>query len=926
MGSDTIRQLSMGYCCCSYNVYVRVTIDFYCRVVSQTLLCNADVLYITRIMIGCSAYYTMQTRSKTKAEKERRAAQFLCGIVEGFYGRPWTADQRKDLFARMKHLGMNTYIYAPKDDLKHRADWRQLYNSDEVELLQSLIQTAKMENVTFVYALSPGIDIIYSSEKEIKALHDKSEQVRCLGCDAFALLFDDIDMALNDADKKQFSSIVMAQLTVANALYEFLKCPHFFFCPTEYCESRANPSLEESDYLLTLGKKLVADIHILWTGPRVVSREITIDHIRRVAAVLQRKPVVWDNLHANDYDPKRVFLGPFAGRSVRLKEEIAGILLNPNCRYEANFLPFYTLAEWNSCHADADVLEEAESDAILEAGDVVPVAAHIVENASPKRLYHPLKALDEGIKKWIEYFNAESSTNSHASVSVEIAEVDELDELKPSTSCISLVARELNGPDSRDNQTSIVCFNAENTSVVHTVNSMCSEYSEPMDLMSVTKDDRKLPLESSYQNKGNVQEMLEVSSDISMDSSFHSDSEANVTAVDQVAIFVDMFYLPFEHGRRGIQMLQEFSWLHENSYVMRRSSSSGIDDQKVQEFVSDEWKRRCEDFVKLLRDVTRLYQHITQLPNRSVVQELFQYIYDAQGMASILEALVLWMAGGHLNVAPVDCDCFWRVGIPDVEPWTLSGGFLADLQKLLYSNANLADLFLLKTVLPLSLNCYTVRPYVDEDTKNVRYIWKAEDECASSLGILEGIKDERFFDKYIGAYISFATPRTCFIAVENDAIGSPRQVIGMICAALDAKEFAEKVRSEYIPKMCSKYKVYAEAEKGQSLSHNEEIERQWQSLHEDIAEWGPPSLSDYFYEQFPSQIDVRCHELSQDAVVFRRLVCITAIALSYNGSSGFFMVLNSSDSEKINLCSRIGLITLKEANVADDMILMGHSL
>ncbi|VIO86311.1 Uncharacterized protein BM_BM5855 [Brugia malayi] len=868
----------------------------------------------------------MQTRSKTKAEKERRAAQFLCGIVEGFYGRPWTADQRKDLFARMKHLGMNTYIYAPKDDLKHRADWRQLYNSDEVELLQSLIQTAKMENVTFVYALSPGIDIIYSSEKEIKALHDKSEQVRCLGCDAFALLFDDIDMALNDADKKQFSSIVMAQLTVANALYEFLKCPHFFFCPTEYCESRANPSLEESDYLLTLGKKLVADIHILWTGPRVVSREITIDHIRRVAAVLQRKPVVWDNLHANDYDPKRVFLGPFAGRSVRLKEEIAGILLNPNCRYEANFLPFYTLAEWNSCHADADVLEEAESDAILEAGDVVPVAAHIVENASPKRLYHPLKALDEGIKKWIEYFNAESSTNSHASVSVEIAEVDELDELKPSTSCISLVARELNGPDSRDNQTSIVCFNAENTSVVHTVNSMCSEYSEPMDLMSVTKDDRKLPLESSYQNKGNVQEMLEVSSDISMDSSFHSDSEANVTAVDQVAIFVDMFYLPFEHGRRGIQMLQEFSWLHENSYVMRRSSSSGIDDQKVQEFVSDEWKRRCEDFVKLLRDVTRLYQHITQLPNRSVVQELFQYIYDAQGMASILEALVLWMAGGHLNVAPVDCDCFWRVGIPDVEPWTLSGGFLADLQKLLYSNANLADLFLLKTVLPLSLNCYTVRPYVDEDTKNVRYIWKAEDECASSLGILEGIKDERFFDKYIGAYISFATPRTCFIAVENDAIGSPRQVIGMICAALDAKEFAEKVRSEYIPKMCSKYKVYAEAEKGQSLSHNEEIERQWQSLHEDIAEWGPPSLSDYFYEQFPSQIDVRCHELSQDAVVFRRLVCITAIALSYNGSSGFFMVLNSSDSEKINLCSRIGLITLKEANVADDMILMGHSL
>lgn len=40
------------------------------------------------------------------------------------------------------------------------------------------------------------------------------------------------------------------------------------------------------------------------------------------------------------------------------------------------------------------------------------------------------------------------------------------------------------------------------------------------------------------------------------------------------------------------------------------------------------------------------------LPLQNVVQELFQYVYDAQGMASILEALVLWMAGGHLNNAP----------------------------------------------------------------------------------------------------------------------------------------------------------------------------------------------------------------------------------------------------------------------------------
>lgn len=90
----------------------------------------------------------------------------------------------------------------------------------------------------------------------------------------------------------------------------------------------------------------------------MVSRLLTVDHIRKVARVLHRKPLIWDNLHANDYDPKRVFLGPFAGRSVELKREVAGMLLNPNCRYEANFVPLRTLADWNQSDYDAPKVED----------------------------------------------------------------------------------------------------------------------------------------------------------------------------------------------------------------------------------------------------------------------------------------------------------------------------------------------------------------------------------------------------------------------------------------------------------------------------------------------------------------------------------------------------------------------------------------
>jgi hypothetical protein len=58
---------------------------------------------------------------------------FLCGVIEGFYGRPWSKNQRLELLDHMSSWkGLNTFIYSPKDDKKHRAHWRALYDRDEV--------------------------------------------------------------------------------------------------------------------------------------------------------------------------------------------------------------------------------------------------------------------------------------------------------------------------------------------------------------------------------------------------------------------------------------------------------------------------------------------------------------------------------------------------------------------------------------------------------------------------------------------------------------------------------------------------------------------------------------------------------------------------------------------------------------------------
>lgn len=46
-------------------------------------------------------------------------------------------------------------------------------------------------------------------------------------------------------------------------------------------------------------------------GPKVVSHQISVESIVEVSSVLRRPPVIWDNIHANDYDPQRLFLGPY---------------------------------------------------------------------------------------------------------------------------------------------------------------------------------------------------------------------------------------------------------------------------------------------------------------------------------------------------------------------------------------------------------------------------------------------------------------------------------------------------------------------------------------------------------------------------------------------------------------------------------------
>jgi protein O-GlcNAcase/histone acetyltransferase len=287
---------------------------------------------------------------------------FLAGVVEGFYGRPWSHAERLDLLKQLASLGLNTYFYGPKNDLKHRAIWREPYDDAELALFRELVEACRQHGLNFIYGLSPGLDISFSEAAEGDRIKRRFAQLRELGVVDFALLFDDLPGRMNGEDRRAFASLAAAQCDVTNEIFGWAReqSPHarFLFCPTPYCDRMDRAQHGGAAYLDEIGRRLNREIDVLWTGPEIVSETIPVESIEQLSLRIGRRPVIWDNLFANDYDARRLYCGPYSGRERELRGVVRGILINPNNEYPINFIALRTLAaylngdsEWEPRHA-----------------------------------------------------------------------------------------------------------------------------------------------------------------------------------------------------------------------------------------------------------------------------------------------------------------------------------------------------------------------------------------------------------------------------------------------------------------------------------------------------------------------------------------------------------------------------------------------
>lgn len=272
------------------------------------------------------------------------------GIVEGFYGAPWSQVKRLAAFDFMARVGMNTYVYAPKDDPYQREQWRQSYPAAELDQFRTLLQRAGQDGINFVYSISPGLNITYSNAGERQALAAKLDQLRGLGIHTVMLSLDDVPEVLNAADSAVYGqNYALAQADLANWLYANRRAadPQFtlWMAQSHYWGTKADP------YLATLGARLDPAIPLIWTGPDVLSTTITAADTDQFAAQIRRKPIIWDNYPVNDYTyvmkkKPRLILGAVLGRDPNLAAHVSGYLVNPMIQAEASQLPVYTTAAY----------------------------------------------------------------------------------------------------------------------------------------------------------------------------------------------------------------------------------------------------------------------------------------------------------------------------------------------------------------------------------------------------------------------------------------------------------------------------------------------------------------------------------------------------------------------------------------------------
>ena len=268
------------------------------------------------------------------------------GVVEGYYGAPWTREMRLSQFAFYGRNKMNTYIYAPKDDPYHHGQGcYKPYPEAKAAEIRELVAAARKNHVHFVWGIHPANTVKWAENEgrtQLDALCAKLQMMYDLGVRDFAVLVDDSFGEIGKAER---------QVQLCNYLLENFIHKHpdvnqtLIMCPTGYNRSWTNPW-----FLSTLGEGLHKDIPVMWTGNTVVN-DINMNSQTWVYEHVKRPTFIWWNWPCTDFKRSRLSMGRAygLGQEEEMKKLMSGFVANPMEQAEAGKVALFGVANytWN---------------------------------------------------------------------------------------------------------------------------------------------------------------------------------------------------------------------------------------------------------------------------------------------------------------------------------------------------------------------------------------------------------------------------------------------------------------------------------------------------------------------------------------------------------------------------------------------------
>ena len=342
---------------------------------------NGDVTIIGSDADG--AYYGIMTLRQMLEQKsaDDRIAEVTIedypeiefrGYIEGFYGYPWTHEERMSLMEDTAKYKMNTYIYAPKDDPYHRTNWKELYPDVQAQQIAELAQAGHENNFNFCWTIHPGATLQFN-DTDFNALIKKYEQLYDLGVRQFGVLFDDTNDWYNGA----------AQVAFINRIDDEFVKEKGDVKPLIVVAARYNAAWGPSaSYFTPYMRDLHEDIQIMWTGAATmsnISREVY--EWPKTWTGVDRDLAVWWNYPVNDYCDGKLVMAPLHNLNPDL-DNVTGFFSNPMQQADASKVALFSIADytWNTDSFEyMDSWERAIEELVPEASDAFK---HFAEDTS----------------------------------------------------------------------------------------------------------------------------------------------------------------------------------------------------------------------------------------------------------------------------------------------------------------------------------------------------------------------------------------------------------------------------------------------------------------------------------------------------------------------------------------------------------------